>query len=95
MCKLQVLLPLIALLAAPAWAGEAAGPAHAKQTAAQAEPPATPGIEGDIQSRIDAELLADIQQKSGITVIYQTARMIKPRAVPAEDELRLARLEAE
>jgi len=95
MCKLQVVLSLVALLAAPLWASESNGPASTGPSKAEADSPAPRDIEGDIQSRIDAELLADIQLKSGITVIYQTARMIKPDPAPADDEQRLAHLGAE
>ncbi|MEE4186409.1 MAG: hypothetical protein V2J12_11630 [Gammaproteobacteria bacterium] len=92
--NLQVVVALLALVAAPVWAAEPELEDGAAGSAGAAEQPQSRGIERDIQDRIDAELMAEIQQKSGITVVYQTARLIKPRAVATEEDLRLAQAAA-
>jgi len=52
-------------------------------------------IEREIQSKIDAELMADIEADNGIKIIVQNARLIRPTVEPGNAGRRLAQLDAE
>ena len=91
MCNPKVVLAVLALAATPAFAAEPLqAQSAAKTTTTIAQD--TQRIERSIQSKIDAELMADIEAKAGINVVYQTARIIQRTPVPLEDEQRVARL---